>query len=719
MLVAVIFVWLALSAPHAANAQQAPDAILVPATMSGLSPDDCFPIPATSKACPNFRGALVHPNLAAFLASAVFQTRIDATAAFTPGTVPYALELPAPSAVVGARNGIGFDQAFNISVIANAPAIWQSLLGCALQWPAALAPPSTTTAPPPAAPTGPAIGDAWSMTAPTPASTLAQRDAPDLSLTVGTPSPVYHTTVMCALLVQYWRPLCGPSNPAPPQLCPATSRAYAASLSAVAPPPACVVTGLAALMNSTAPGTAIAPKTPLTANYNDGLAKVFAWLATVTAPSGAPCLAGETAEPMCGLPRTAACALGCASSACSAGGSVGGGGSAAPKAGTDAPGTSSAAAGSSGTVVAASLGGVAVLLAAVIGTFFLVRRRRQRGGSEGKRTSAAPFDEVEIGSASLARRATKASHVHVVLHAPTASTAPFVELDHTDSVAPPRASARTTASEPDASAATDTDSSAAVRAAMTHAADHLARPRVWPTAPRPAAIEEGEEEVPPPIARTLPREEVPETAALETTAPAEIPVKFRAYVGVPLVADASFMSRLPDEIDVMCGDTVVLDWAWEDAWAQGTNLTTGHDGTFPLAVISTIAGAGGTVTEQPITPTPASPFPLTDDRAASPSSSATPRPPPRPPREPSSMSGFTGTPSRTSSPALDRVVSVCTRRTASLRSVAGRCGTSAAASPTTARTAGTAWRHTGASGASTLEDEVGAGREAEEDEEDD
>ncbi|KAJ3358759.1 hypothetical protein GGF32_009976, partial [Allomyces javanicus] len=583
LLVATFVAWLALSAPHAANAQQVADAVLVPATASGLSPDDCFPIPATSKACPNFRGALVHPNLAAFLASAVFQTRsTDGSAAFAPGTVPYALELPAPSAVVGTGNGSGFDQAFNISVIANAPAIWRSLLGCALQWPAALAPPSTISSSAPAVPTAPAIGDAWSMTAPS--STLRRRDAPD-SLAGRTPSPVYHTTVMCALLVQYWRPLCGASTPTPPQLCPATSRAYAASLSAVAPPPTCAVAGLASLVNSTAP---IAPKTPLTANYGDGLAKVFAWLAAVTAPTGAPCLAGETAEPMCGLPRNAACALGCASPACSAAGGSVGGGSAAPKAGTDAPATSAAtaASGSSGTVVAASVGGVAVLLAAVAGTFFLVRRRRrQRDGREGKRRSPAALDELEIGSASLARRATHASHhVHVALHAPTASSVPFADHGHgqTADPIPPRTSARTTASEPDASAATDTDSSAAVRAAMTHAADHLARPRVWPTPPRAAAIKE---EAPPTIARTLPREDVPDTAAAQ----AEIPVKFRAYVGVPLVADASFMRRLPDEIDVMCGDTVVLDWAWEDAWAQGTNLTTGHDGTFPLAVISTIA----------------------------------------------------------------------------------------------------------------------------------
>ncbi|KNE66983.1 hypothetical protein AMAG_11454 [Allomyces macrogynus ATCC 38327] len=246
---------------------------------------------------------------------------------------------------------------------------------------------------------------------------------------------------------------------------------------------------------------------------------------------------------------------------------------------------------------------------------------------------------------------------------------------------------------------------------MTHAADHLARPRVWPTPPRPAAIEE--EVAPPTIARTLPREDVSDAAAAQ----AEVPVKFRAYVGVPLVADASFMRRLPDEIDVMCGDTVVLDWAWEDAWAQGTNLTTGHDGTFPLAVISTIAGAGGTVTEQPVTP--ASPDDDDDDdddgtnRTPSPSSCATPRPPPRPPREPSSMSGFTGSSSRTSSPALDRVVSVCTRRTASLRSVVGRCAISAAASPTTARPGGAAWRQTAVSGASTLDDEVDGGRQAE------
>ncbi|KNE66986.1 hypothetical protein AMAG_19559 [Allomyces macrogynus ATCC 38327] len=53
LVAATVLAWLALLAPHAADAQQAADAVLVPATVSGLSPDDCFPIPASSKACPS------------------------------------------------------------------------------------------------------------------------------------------------------------------------------------------------------------------------------------------------------------------------------------------------------------------------------------------------------------------------------------------------------------------------------------------------------------------------------------------------------------------------------------------------------------------------------------------------------------------------------------------------------------------------------------------
>ncbi|ORZ35579.1 hypothetical protein BCR44DRAFT_55635 [Catenaria anguillulae PL171] len=68
-----------------------------------------------------------------------------------------------------------------------------------------------------------------------------------------------------------------------------------------------------------------------------------------------------------------------------------------------------------------------------------------------------------------------------------------------------------------------------------------------------------------------------------------IPDHYLPLINSVHVAVAHFLPRLDDELRVIRGDRIRIEWAWSDGWAYGVNEESMDEGTFPLAVFSDVA----------------------------------------------------------------------------------------------------------------------------------
>ncbi|KAI9352222.1 hypothetical protein BDR26DRAFT_850567 [Obelidium mucronatum] len=61
----------------------------------------------------------------------------------------------------------------------------------------------------------------------------------------------------------------------------------------------------------------------------------------------------------------------------------------------------------------------------------------------------------------------------------------------------------------------------------------------------------------------------------------------RFYPGQKVKAQFAYERNLSDELNVMCGDEILIKMIFDDNWCLGRNTSTNEEGTFPMLCLHT------------------------------------------------------------------------------------------------------------------------------------